>query len=392
MKLRPLPYWVIVAAATAALLESPSAHDQRGATAPTTSGSARSAAAVNRGWFTPPPAAATPAPVPQTPAPLVPPPTYAGKNAKGTFGSIERMDPGLDALIAPGTQLELLANGFQWSEGPTWLWREKAVVFSDVPQNTAYKWTAKDGIRVFLKPSGYTGSQLEFKEPGSNGLTVGPDGSLVLCQHGDRRISKLTAHGFEPIVQYYEYKKFNSPNDLTYDRQGNLYFTDPPYGLTGLNQSPLKEIPWNGVYLRRTSGEVVLLTKAMTFPNGLALSPDEKTLYVGQSDENQPVIMAFPVKADGTLADGRVFFDAAPYRAGRNGVPDGMKVDARGNLFATGPSGVMVINPEGKLLGILNTGGPTGNLCWGDDGSTLYITADKNFGRIHTRTRGAGFR
>jgi len=317
---------------------------------------------------------------------------YAGKNASGTWGRIERMDPGLDALIAPGTEMELLANGFQWSEGPTWLWREKAVVFSDVPQNTVYKWTAKGGIRVFLKPSGYTGTLLDFSEAGSNGLTVSPDGHLVLCQHGDRRISQLTSKGYEPLAKYYKNRKFNSPNDLVYDQRGNLYFTDPPYGLKGLNESPLKELPFNGVYLRRTSGEVVLLTSAMTFPNGIALSPDDKTLFVAQSDENKPVIMAFPVKRDGTLEAGRVFYDAAPQRDGRAGVPDGLKVDIRGNVFATGPGGVHVINPEGRLLGILNTGGPTGNCCWGDDGSTLYITADKSLCRIRTLTRGTTFR
>lgn len=161
--------------------------------------------------------------------------------------------------------------------------------------------------------------------------------------------------------------------------------------MTGLNDSPLKELPWNGVYLRRKSGEIVLLTKAMTFPNGIALSPDQKTLYVGQSDEARPVIMAFPVQSDGTLGEGRVFFDTSPYRAGRNGVPDGMKVDTRGNLYATGPSGVYVITPEAKLLGILNTGGPTGNCCWGDNGSTLYVTADKSLVRIRTLTKGPGF-
>ncbi len=330
-------------------------------------------------------------PIPQRPAGIVPASPYVGKNARGTLGSVERMDPSLDALLAPGVTIEVLANGFQWSEGPTWLWREQAVVFSDVPRNTAYKWSATKGIQVFLKPSGYTGSVLTFGEPGSNGLTVGPDGSLVLCQHGDRRISRLTPHGFQPLARYYQHRKFNSPNDLVFDRLGNLYFTDPPYGLPGLNDSPLKEIPWNGVYCRRTNGQIDLLTKDMTFPNGIALSPDQKTLYVGQSDESRPVIMAFPILADGKLGDGRVFYDATPTRTGRHGVPDGMKVDVHGNLFATGPGGVHVINPEGKLLGIINTGGPTGNCCWGDDGSTLYITADKNLVRIKTRTKGTGF-
>jgi len=380
MKQLPFPAWAAAVTAAAALLPASGVQ-----AAPASKVSASRPAPATHASTTPDTT------VPQLASSVVPPPKFAGRNASGPFGTIERMDPALDSIIGPGAGMELLANGFQWSEGPTWLWREKAVVFSDVPQNTAYKWSAKGGISVFLKPSGYTGTQLDFKEPGSNGLTVGPDGSLVLCQHGDRRISRLTTKGFEPLVQYYKNRKFNSPNDLTFDRLGNLYFTDPPYGLTGLNESPLKELPWNGVYLRRKSGEVVLLTKDMTFPNGLALSPDQKTLYVGQSDEAKPVIMAFPVQPNGTLGEGRVFFDTAPYRAGRNGVPDGMKVDVRGNLFATGPSGVYVINPEGKLLGILNTGGPTGNCCWGDNGSTLYVTADKSLVRIRTLTQGPGF-
>lgn len=343
---------------------------------------------ANRGWYQPPTCVGPEVPVPQRVVDVVPPPPFAGKDAHGDFGSIERLDPALDQILAPGARMELLANGFQWSEGPTWLWREKAVVFSDVPQNTVYKWTAKEGLRVFLKPSGYTGTQLEFNEPGANGLTVGPDGSLVVCQHGDRRISRWTPAGFEPLVQYYQHKKFNSPNDLVFDRRGNLYFTDPPYGLKGREESPMKEIPFSGVYLRRPDGQVVLLTRELAFPNGIAFSPDQKTLYVGQSDEKRPVIMAYPVQADGTLGAGRVFFDTAPHRQGRPGLPDGMKVDVHGNVFATGPGGVLVINPSGVLLGILNTGGPTGNLCWGDDGSTLYITADKSFVRIRTRTRG----
>ncbi len=332
------------------------------------------------------------APVPQRPPALGSPPAYSPHSDTGTFGSIERLTPEFDALIAPEARLELLASGFHWSEGPTWLWREKAVVFSDVPENTAYKWSAKLGLSTFLKPSGYTATQLKFNEPGSNGLTIGPDGSLVLCQHGDRRISKLTPHGFETLVKYYKLKKFNSPNDLVFDRRGNLYFTDPPYGLTGLNESPLKEIPFNGVYLRRPNEDVVLATKEMTFPNGLAFSPDEKTLYVGQSDPASPIIRAFPVNPDGTLGESRVFFDTSPYASKGPGLPDGMKVDIHGNVFTTGPGGVLVISPAGQLLGTIRTGVATGNCCWGDDGSTLYITANHNLGRLRTHTKGAAWR
>ena len=397
MKSPNLPLWATVATTTVALLSHGTLGADRDVLVRPSSRFPVTSRAVNArsGGLTTglgPSVATTSAPVPQTPPAMVPSAPYGGHNASGTFGSIERLAPEFDALIAPDAALELLANGFHWSEGPTWLWREKAVVFSDVPENTAYKWSAKHGVSTFLKPSGYTGTALHFNEPGSNGLTVGPDGSLILCQHGDRRISKLTSHGYEPLVKYFNLKKFNSPNDLVFDRQGNLYFTDPPYGLSGLNDSPLKEIPFNGVYLRRTEGEVIVLTKEMTFPNGIAFSPDEKTLYVGQSDPHSPVIRAFPVKADGTLGDSRVFFDAAPYTNKGPGLPDGMKVDLHGNVFSTGPGGVLVISPEGKLLGIIHTDAATGNCCWGDDGSTLYITANHNLGRIRTRTKAAAWR
>ena len=313
--------------------------------------------------------------------------------AHQVHGFVERHDGAMDTLIAPGTEMEKLAEGFNWSEGPTWLHREKKVVFSDVPENIIYEWSEKDGLKTFLKPSGYTGTSLNFREQGSNGLTTDRGGNLVVCQHGDRRISRYDGNGrFTPLATTFGLRKFNSPNDLVFDRRGNLYFTDPPYGLHGLNESPLKELLFNGVYLRRTSGEVVLLTREMTFPNGIALSPDEKTLYVNQSDGAKPVVMAFPVKPDGTVGEGKVFFDAAPLAAkGLKGMPDGLKVDVRGNLWATGPGGVLVIAPDGHLMGILKTGEATGNCCWGDDGSTLYITADMYLLRIRTLTKGHGF-
>lgn len=308
-------------------------------------------------------------------------------------GFVERHDGAMDELIAPGTEMEKLAEGFNWSEGPTWLHRHKKVVFSDVPENVIYEWSEKDGLRVFLKPSGYTGSGLDFREQGSNGLTTDRAGNLVICQHGDRRISRYEPRsGFNPIASFYGLRKFNSPNDLVFDSRGNLYFTDPPYGLHGLNQSPLKELLFNGVYLRRPNGEVVLLTDKMSFPNGIALSPDEKTLYVNQSDSAKPVVMAFPVQPDGSIGEGHVFFDAAPLVAkGLKGMPDGLKVDVKGNLWATGPGGVLILSPAGRLMGILKTGEATGNCCWGDDGATLYITADMYLLRIRTLTRGFGF-
>lgn len=310
------------------------------------------------------------------------------------LGQVERLKPALDAVIAPDARLERLDDGSTWSEGPTWLPWERGVVFSDVPNNKVFLWTEKKGRQDYLDPSGYTGRILTFREPGANGLATDDQGRLHLCQHGNRQIVRLEKDGsFTPVVQFYGFRKLNSPNDLVFNRRGDLYFTDPPYGLEGLDKSPLKELSFNGVYLRRTSGEVVLLNTSMTYPNGIALSPDEKTLYVSQSDSKNPVIRAFPVAPDGTLGDSRIFYDAAPLAAeGRKGGPDGLKVDVTGHLFATGPGGVLVLSPEGELLGILNTGEATANCCWGDDGSTLYITASKYFGRIRTRTFGHGFR
>ncbi|HAB18726.1 MAG TPA: SMP-30/gluconolactonase/LRE family protein [Verrucomicrobiota bacterium] len=311
-----------------------------------------------------------------------------------THGSIERLAPELDALIAPGTEMERLADGFVWSEGPTWSIRENAVLFSDVPVNKIYRWSDKDGLSVYLDPSGYSGVELKFNEQGSNGLTTDKKNNLIICQHGNRQIARLLSRKgvqgkFETVVGNIGHRRFNSPNDLCYARDERLYFTDPPYGLEGLNKSPAKEIMVNGVYLRRPNGEVELLTGALSFPNGIALSPDEKTLYVNVSDPARPVLMAYDVNAKGTIANGRVFFDTQPLASlGRKGLPDGLKVDQSGNVWATGPGGVLVITPSGKHLGTLLTGEATGNCGWGDDGSTLYITADMYLLRIKTLTHG----
>lgn len=307
------------------------------------------------------------------------------------FGSVDRRAPEFDALVAPGVEMEKLADGFDWSEGPVWMRKTKEVLFSDVPQNKIYSWSEKEGLKVFLEPSGYTGRLFKFREPGSNGLTTDRGGRLLICQHGDRCISRLNDDGtFEPLIDYYAGRRFNSPNDLTLAYNGNLYFTDPPYGLEGGNQSPLKELMFNGVYLRRPSGEVVLLTSKIQFPNGIALSPDEKTLYVAQSDSKAPTITAFPINKDGTVGEGKVFFDTST--VGSNGAPDGLKVDEHGNIWTSGPGGILVISPEGKLLGVLNTGQATANCGWGgSDGRTLYITADAYLLRIRTLSRGANW-
>jgi gluconolactonase len=305
---------------------------------------------------------------------------------------IERFDPAFDALVAPDAKVEKLAEGFTWSEGPVWLGGE--LIFSDVPENTAYRW--REGMtkaEVFLKPSGLLTPQPGFREPGSNGLTRDSQGRLLLCQHGERRVARHEGGGrFTALADRYEGKRFNSPNDLCVRRNGDIYFTDPAYGLEGINQSPLKELPFSGVYRIAPDGKVTLLERELTFPNGLAFSPDEKILYVGVSDAQATRLMAYDVQPDGTLARGRMFFDAQPLLKGADrGLVDGLKVDRAGNVWSSGPGGILVLSPAGKLLGRINTGQPTANCNWGDDGGTLYITANMFLVRVKTRTKGAGW-
>lgn len=321
-------------------------------------------------------------------------PTAAVPEFKYEF---ERLDPRFDALVPKDAKLEKLGEGFDWSEGPVWDKAHSRVLFSDVPRNVVHQWSEKTGVAEFLKPSGYTGSVPRGGEPGSNGLTLDAAGNLILCQHGDRRLAKLgtvenLVGKFETLVDKYEGKRFNSPNDLAYKSNGDLYFTDPPYGLLKLNADPTKEIPFNGVYRLAKDGTLTLLTKEMTFPNGIAFSPDEKTLYVAQSDPQAAIWKAFPVKEDGTLGESRVLFDAtARFKAGKKGLPDGLKVDKAGHLFATGPGGVLVLTPDGTHLGTIDTHQATANCGFGNDGKTLYITADMFLCRIRLLTVGNGF-
>jgi gluconolactonase len=311
------------------------------------------------------------------------------------FGTIERHDPAFDELIAKDAVVENLAGGFDWSEGPVWVPDSKFLLFSDIPKNTIWKYTpGQKGVELFLKPSGYSGAEpFTGKEPGSNGLLLDAKGRLILCQHGDRRLAAvdLATKKLTVLADKYMGKRFNSPNDLTLKSNGDIYFTDPPYGLPKLVDDPGRELDFQGVYRLSPDGTLTLLTKEMTRPNGIAFSPDEKTLYVANSDPKQAIWKAFPVTDDGTLGEGKVFFDATEWVGKKPGLPDGLKVDNKGNLFATGPGGVHVFSPEGKLLGTLNTGVPTANVGWGDDGSTLYITADKNLCKIVTKTKGHGF-
>jgi gluconolactonase len=325
------------------------------------------------------------------------PQSQSAPSAAQSVTRIERLDPALDRLVAPDAKIEVLAQGYDWVEGPVWVKAGGFLLFSDVPQNVIYRWKEGEGARPYLKPSGYTSTVRRGGEIGSNGLTLDPEGRLVMCQHGDRRIARMDAPldapkpVFVTLADRYEGKRFHSPNDLVFKSNGDLYFTDPAYGMEKQFDDPAREMDWYGVYRRDRKGAVTLLTREMTRPNGVAFSPDERILYVAQSDQNAAVVRAFEVKNDGTLGASRVFFDATAMTKTRQGLPDGIKVDREGNLFATGPGGVLVISPAGRHLGTIMTGQATANCAFGDDGRTLYITADMYLMRVRLQTKGAGF-
>lgn len=316
------------------------------------------------------------------------------KTASKPLGVIERKDPRFDALVPRDAKLMVVAEGFDWAEGPVWVPRLGCVLFSDVPRNIVYQFREGRGVEEYLAPSGYTGKVPRGGEPGSNGLILDPLKRLVLCQHGDRRVARYEedTKRFITLVDRYKGKRLNSPNDGVYRSNGDLYFTDPSYGLVKGNADPGKELPFNGVYRLTYGGELTLLTDEMTFPNGIAFSPDEKTLYVANSDPKKAIWMAYDVQPDGSIKNGRVFFDATPWaNEGKLGLPDGMKVDSKGNLFATGPGGVIVFAPDGTHLGTFNTGVATANCGWAEDGHVLYVTADMYLCRIPLTTKGKGY-
>jgi gluconolactonase len=321
-------------------------------------------------------------------------PLPAQTRATGFVGDVERLDPAIDALIPRGARIEKLAEGFDWSEGPTWRTNGQYLVFSDIPKNTIYRWKDGEGLSVFLRPSGFIGPNPPGRELGSNGLTSSLTGALVMADHGNRQVASLDETKFTKttLADRYQGKRFNSPNDLAFRSNGDLYFTDPPFGLKGLNEDPAKELAVNGVYRVTPSGAVTLVSEELRFPNGIAFSPDERTLYVSNSESTRPIWMAYDVLPDGSLARGRVLFDAtALVKEGRPGSPDGMRVDKRGNLFAAGPGGILVLTPQGKHIGTIRTGQPTANCAFGDDGSSLYITANNQLLRIRLSTTGVGF-
>lgn len=311
---------------------------------------------------------------------------------KRTLGTIERFDSQLDKLLAPEAKLEILADGFTWTEGPVWMGdaTNGHLLFSDIPRNSIFKWTAKDGIQLFMNPSGYTGVTFYGLEPGSNGLLKDLDGNLVLCEHGDRRVSVLTPGGGKrTLADNYQGKRLNSPNDAALKSNGDLYFTDPPYGLPSREKDPRRELEHFGVYsISKKDGSLTLLTTELARPNGIGFSPDEKTLYVAQSDPKNAIWMSFAVQADGTLSKGNLFYDATKEVGKMPGLPDGLSVDTQGNLWASGPGGIWIFSKEAKLLGRINTGERTSNCAFGEDGTSLFVTADSYLCRIATKAKG----
>lgn len=307
-------------------------------------------------------------------------------------GRIIRDDAALDRLIAPGAVIEKLAEGFTWSEGPIWIADGGYLLFSDVPQNRIHRWSEAEGTSVFMSPSGYSGTDLSsFREPGSNGLIAGPAGSILMADHGNRAIARvdLASRAKTLLATRYQGRRFNSPNDLVRAADGAIFFTDPPYGLKDMEQSPLKETPFNGVYRLGPDGEVTLLEDALTFPNGVALSPDQRTLYVTVSDPARAVVMAYELSPAGRLSNGRVLRDfTAMVGPAAPGLPDGLAVDVQGRLFVTGPGGVHILTPEGRSLGRIDTGTAAANCAFGEDGGTLFITSGPFLARLRTLTRG----
>jgi gluconolactonase len=313
----------------------------------------------------------------------------------GQAGRVHANSPALAALITPGTPVEKLAEGFTWTEGPVWVRESRFLLFSDVPANRMHLWSEVDGVSIFLEPSGYDGPEPSgFREPGSNGLIAGPPGTILMCDHGNRAVARLDLATREKsfLATHFDGRRFNSPNDLVLGSDGSIWFTDPPYGLEGLDASPMKEQPVNGVYRIHPDGRVELVVADMRFPNGILLSPNERTLYVANSDPDYPVVLAFELDESGAVGAGEVFADMTQLAGeGLPGLPDGMAVDKAGNLFVTGPGGVHIFSPGGARLGSIDTGVAIANCAFGEDGRTLFLASSHMLARIRTRTRGLGY-
>lgn len=306
-------------------------------------------------------------------------------------GSIERFDPSLDQIISPDAKIEVIADGMDWAEGPLWLEKEHMLLFSDVPQNRIYKWTEEKGKELYLSPSGYTDTAKRGGETGSNGLTLDNTGRLVLTQCGNRQIAVMDAPLDAPAPRFitrcnsFHGKKFNSPNDVIVNSTGEIFFTDPPYGLEKNMDDPKKELPFQGVYKIKRDGSVILLVDSITRPNGILLMNGEKTLLVSNSDPAKPNWYAFDLTSGDSLTNARIFYTAAGSDSSLKGMPDGMKTDKAGNIFASGPGGIWIFNKDGKRVGRIRVAEAASNCSLSDDQKTLYITNDMNILRVRLR-------
>lgn len=325
--------------------------------------------------------------------------TIAGAASGATdpaAGNIVREKPALDSLIAAGAKVEKIADGVTWAEGPVWIREGGYLLLSDPPENRMFRWSAKDGLSLFMKPSGYVGTDTAiFREAGSNGMIPGDKPQTVLmADSGSRAIARLDLATKKKtfLATQYQGKKFNSPNDLVLARDGSIWFTDPPYGLKDLDKSSAKEMPFNGVYRLLPNGDVQLIDGSLTFPNGIGLSPDQRTLYVSVSDPDQAKIYAYSLDATGKILNRRVFADMTTLvKQGLPGLPDGMKIDAHGNLFASGPGGIHILSPKGVELGLIKTDVTSENCAFGVDGGTLFIASTHSVLRVRTKTKGLGY-
>ncbi len=306
--------------------------------------------------------------------------------------SIIRSDPRFEALLPAEPVLERIAGGLSWVEGPVWHKGDGYLLFSDIPANTVYKWKPGEGLSLYLEKSGYRGTDpFEGNEPGSNGLAFDAENRLILCRHGDRQIARLEPDGrFTVLADHFGGQRLNSPNDLVLSSTGDLYFTDPPFGRPRGFDDPDKA-PVQGVYRLSRDGTLALVIRDLTAPNGLALSPDERYLYVSDVDPKRSAWLAYEVHEDGTLGRGRILFNATPWRQDPYFGPDGFKIDEDGNIWGARPGGISVIAPDGTLLGTIETGKPTSNVAWGEDGRTLFVTSADSVYRLRLRTRGARY-
>lgn len=302
----------------------------------------------------------------------------------------EQFDPAFEAIVDQSDGGRLLGTGYQWSEGPAWDAKRQCLYFTDVPGNRAYRWSEANGIEVFQDPSGIAPqSKPEGGDLGANGLLIANSGELLICNHGTRAVEAMD---FETgkrrvLTAEFEGKRYNSPNDVIETDDGTIYFTDPPYGLDGLNDSPAKEMESNGVYRLSPGGEVTRILDDMSFPNGAVLSPDQSTLYIAQSDPKAPLIRTYDLAGHKRA---QVWFDASPYMEGHAGLPDGMAVSRAGHIFLAGPGGVLVIDPTGTCLGRIGTGRATANCAIGEDGRTLFMTAQDRLVSVRISVDGLG--